>query len=69
MEKTFVITFIFKDDDADTIRQAFKIFDRDKDGYISTKELKKVLLFVCLFVCLYFKTLKHSLQPKLQVVG
>merc|ERR1711872_54252 len=31
-----------EDDDADTIREAFKIFDRDKDGYISTKELKKV---------------------------
>ena len=23
-------------------REAFKIFDRDKDGFISTKELKKV---------------------------
>ena len=23
-------------------REAFKIFDRDKDGYISMKELKKV---------------------------
>merc|ERR1719331_1449497 len=31
-----------EDDDADTIREAFKIFDRDKDGFISTKELKKV---------------------------
>merc|ERR1712059_56527 len=31
-----------EDDDADTIREAFKIFDRDKDGYISMKELKKV---------------------------
>ena len=26
----------------DTIREAFKIFDRDKDGWISTAELKKV---------------------------
>eukprot|EP00092_Neocalanus_flemingeri_P055917 GFUD01066222.1.p1 GENE.GFUD01066222.1~~GFUD01066222.1.p1 ORF type:complete len:150 (-),score=63.82 GFUD01066222.1:51-500(-) len=24
------------------LREAFKIFDRDKDGFISTKELKKV---------------------------
>merc|ERR1719477_541509 len=24
------------------LREAFKIFDRDKDGYISMKELKKV---------------------------
>ena len=33
---------LLQDDDADTIREAFKIFDRDKDGFISTKELKKV---------------------------
>ena len=25
-----------------TCREAFKIFDRDKDGYIDMKELKKV---------------------------
>merc|ERR1711997_171794 len=31
-----------EDDDAETIREAFKLFDRDKDGFISTKELKKV---------------------------
>ena len=24
-------------------REAFKIFDKDKDGFISTKELKKVI--------------------------
>merc|ERR1711936_995988 len=29
------------DEEAD-LREAFKIFDRDKDGYISMKELKKV---------------------------
>ena len=32
----------YKDDDAETIREAFKLFDRDQDGYITCKELKKV---------------------------
>ena len=32
----------FQDDDAETIREAFKLFDRDQDGYITCKELKKV---------------------------
>merc|ERR1719219_3214744 len=31
-----------EDDDAETIREAFKLFDRDQDGYITCKELKKV---------------------------
>merc|ERR1711879_449408 len=35
-----------EDDDADTIREAFKIFDRDKDGFISMKELKKVSMLL-----------------------
>merc|ERR1719273_303556 len=29
-------------DEEAELREAFKIFDRDKDGYISMKELKKV---------------------------
>ena len=37
-----ILLLLLQDDDADTIREAFKIFDRDKDGFISTKELKKV---------------------------
>merc|ERR1712198_374131 len=31
-----------EDDDAETIREAFKLFDRDQDGFITCKELKKV---------------------------
>ena len=40
-----------QDDDVDTIREAFKIFDRDKDGFISTRELKKVWI-LCPPICL-----------------
>ena len=36
------LSFARQDDDVETIKEAFKIFDRDKDGFISTKELKKV---------------------------
>ena len=39
-----ILLLLLQDDDADTIREAFKIFDRDKDGFISTKELKKVTI-------------------------
>ena len=45
-----------QDDDVDTIREAFKIFDRDKDGFISTRELKKVWILytaICLQCFLY----------------
>jgi len=35
-----------EDDDAETIREAFKIFDRDQDGYITCKELKKVIFLL-----------------------
>ena len=33
---------MFQDDDAETIKEAFKLFDRDQDGYITCKELIKV---------------------------
>ena len=29
-------------DQEEELREAFKIFDRDKDGFVSIKELKKV---------------------------
>ena len=31
-------------DQESDLREAFKIFDRDKDGYIDMKELKKVII-------------------------
>ena len=31
-------------DQESDLREAFKIFDRDKDGYIDMKELKKVVI-------------------------
>ena len=42
------------DEEAD-LREAFKIFDRDKDGYISMTELKKVFLSVLQLSCTALK--------------
>ena len=39
---TLKILALFQDDDAETIKEAFKLFDRDQDGYITCKELIKV---------------------------
>ena len=39
---TVKIVALFQDDDAETIKEAFKLFDRDQDGYITCKELIKV---------------------------
>ena len=33
-------------DQESDLREAFKIFDRDKDGYIDMKELKKVIIII-----------------------
>ena len=33
-------------DQESDLREAFKIFDRDKDGYIDMKELKKVIITI-----------------------
>ena len=42
--------FYYQDDDAETIREAFKLFDRDQDGYITCKELKKVKIVIKIIV-------------------
>ena len=37
-------------DQESDLREAFKIFDRDKDGYIDMKELKKVVIVIIILV-------------------
>ena len=37
----------------DEIREAFRVFDKEGNGFISTAELAEVCLFVCLFICLF----------------
>ena len=54
-----ILLLLLQDDDADTIREAFKIFDRDKDGFISTKELKKVIIPKTYFRVAVGPTVRH----------
>ena len=47
----FTLSFLVQDNSAE-LREAFKIFDRDGNGYIDAEELKKVkkkYVFLCLF--------------------
>ena len=37
-------------DQESDLREAFKIFDRDKDGYIDMKELKKVVIIIIITI-------------------
>ena len=49
--------WIFQESD---LKDAFKIFDRDKDGFIDMKELKKVILFIQ-YVFIYWPSLWFDL--------